>query len=460
MPSKSYRPPSLHPPRQADATWKHATPASGAWPLLGHAPSVMRRPLEFLESLGTEEDVVSVRLGRRAVYVLTSYRAVKELLLDKAHFFGQSGAFAEGRRLVPQGLLVLDGKEHLRLRRLLQPAFHRRHTGSYAEIIRQVAHSHVQTWRPGQVVSVTKEMDWIVITALAKVMLSSELTDSTIAEVRHSLPIIAKGAVLRSLFPHLHRMIPAAGGIEYQRAFRRLKTAIHREIDIQHSADLHAGNLLSLMLAARDEGTGNGMTVGEIQDQILTFLMAGMENTPATCSWAFHEIANNPDVAREVYNEADSLAGGAESVTELQHTERVVTETLRLHGVSVLIRQANSSVTLCGVHIPRGTHVAYSPYVMGRNPTLFPDPARFIPDRWLPERVGSIPRYAFVPFGAGAHRCIGDSLAVMIAKVIIAVVSAYWELTPLRDHHVTNRVAIAVRPNAVPLLCAPRKAHP
>jgi cytochrome P450 len=445
---------------------KHAARASRAWPLLGHVPSVMRGPLEFLESLATEEDVVSVRLGRREVYVLTSHRAVKELLLDKAHFFGQGGAFAEGRRLVPQGLLVLDGKEHLRLRRLLQPAFHRRHADSYAEIIRQVAHGRIQIWRPGQVVSITKEMDWIVITALAKVMFSSELTDSTIAEVRRSLPIIARGAELRSLCPRLHRAIPAAGGSGYHRAFQRLKAAIHREIDIQRGTDPRAGNLLSLMLAARDDGTGEGMTVGEIQDQILTFLLAGMENTPATCSWALHEIANHPDVARGAHSEVDSLARGAESITErlseLRHTERVVTETLRLHGVSILIRQANSAVTVCGVHIPRGAHVAYSPYIMGRNPTLFPDPARFNPDRWSPQEAGSVPRHAFVPFGAGAHRCIGDSLAVMIAKVTIAVVCARWELTPLPGHHVTNRVAIAVRPNAVPLLCAPRSnpAHP
>src|SRR5205807_8903388 len=137
-------------------------------------------------------------------------------------------------------------------------------------------------------------------------------------------------------------------------------------------------------------------------------------------------------------------------------TGRVLTETLRLHGLWMVMRRALVPVRLGGVTIPAGAEVLYSLYAQHRDPSLFPDPERFDPDRWLPERSRDRPAHPFVPFGAGAHRCIGEHFALAEATIAVAVIARRWRLRPVPGRPVREVASAVVHPDHLPMVAEAR----
>jgi cytochrome P450 len=197
-----------------------------------------------------------------------------------------------------------------------------------------------------------------------------------------------------------------------------------------------------------------GLTDAEVVDQVLTFFMAGTETTASALAWALHLIAGHPEVEARLHEELERVLGGrapvVADVPELPYTARIITETLRLYPPGWFFTRSTSvDCELGGVHLPAGTTVAYSPYLIHRLPALYPAPARFDPDRWdgtdgVPAK--SVARGAFIPFAAGRRKCIGEDFASAEAVLALAAIAGRWVLRPAPGARVRPSVGATMAP--------------
>ncbi|HKR50674.1 MAG TPA: cytochrome P450, partial [Pseudonocardiaceae bacterium] len=222
------------------------------------------------------------------------------------------------------------------------------------------------------------------------------------------------------------------------------------------------GDLLSMLLLARDEDTGESMTDEQVHDEIVTILTAGTETTAVALAWLFYELGQHPDIERRFHAEIDRVLAGRratfDDIPRLEYTQRIITEILRKYPILILMRRARTDVDLGGVHIQPGTEVAFSQYALHHDPHLYPDPERFDPDRWLPDRATTLPRGAFIPFGAGPHHCPGYSFAETEIAIVAATVAARWRLVPVAGRPIRSRMAVTMHPRQLPMITMPR--HP
>jgi cytochrome P450 len=215
-----------------------------------------------------------------------------------------------------------------------------------------------------------------------------------------------------------------------------------------------------MLLLARDEDTGEGMSDQQVHDEVITLLTAGGETTAVALAWLFHELGQHPEVERRFHAEIDHVLVGRmvtfDDIPRLEYTQRIISETLRKYPLLMLMRRARTDVDLGGVHIQPDTEVALSQYALHHDPQLYPDPARFDPDRWLPDRAARLPKGAFIPFGAGLRHCLGYTYAQTEIAIVAATVAARWRLVPVADKPVHPKLTTTLRPNQLPMATMPR----
>jgi cytochrome P450 len=189
-----------------------------------------------------------------------------------------------------------------------------------------------------------------------------------------------------------------------------------------------------LLLAVDEQGDGKGMTDQQARDEAVTLFNASHDSTSAALAWTCYFIARYPDVQTRLRAEVDAVLGGRvaafEDLPRLTFVDAVVKESLRIcpPTSSLFTRQAITEVEIGGYQLARGSLVAISPYVTQRDPRWFPEPERFDPDRFGPGRVESIPEYAYFPFGAGPHVCVGNSFATMEITLVMATLAQRFQL--------------------------------
>ncbi|MFF4622009.1 cytochrome P450 [Nonomuraea jabiensis] len=419
----------------SSATRTSPPPAPGRLPVIGHALQLWRRPLEFLDTLTAYDPLVAVHLGPRPSYVLVSPHLVHQVLVTDAARYAKGRSFEKLHDYLGQGLATSEGPFHLRQRRMMQPAFHHRQIAHYVDIMARLATQRAASWRPGQIVDVTYEMHDLSLAVVTSTLFSTALDEGLVADIRHAMPVVLRGAYTRVLDPtNLWHKIPTPGNRRLADANRRLHTAIDRLIRTRREEpQADQQDLLSMLLRAQD-GDGGTMTDQQVHDELITLLVAGTETAAGGLAWLFHELGQNPAVDRALQRELrDTLTDALtpDVLRGLPYTRRVVDEALRMRNPGgMTTRRAMAEVELGGHHFPRGTEFIFSAWVLHRNPRYFPDPVRFDPDRWLPDRP-PVPRGAFIPFGAGSHMCIGDSYARTEMTTVVAAIASRWRLEPL-----------------------------
>ncbi|MCM1965123.1 cytochrome P450 [Streptomyces sp. G1] len=433
--------------------------APGAWPLVGHVPSLIRNPLRFVTSLAAHGDVVRLRLGPLPVYALTHPALVHQVLVEDARDYARGRIFEKAGPFLGEGLLASSGTEHRRQRRLLQPAFHRDRISASIPVLRQAAERTSASWRPGQTVAVDRAMNELSLTMLTKTLFTADAGARAAAQIERALPVLATGLITRTLMPEWWTKLPTPANRRFDRSVHDMGTAIDEAVRAYRAQGRDHGDVLSMLLSARDQD-GEALTDHQIRDQLVGFGLAGVETTGASLAWLFHELGRHPEIEQRLHTELDTALGDRppryEDLPALQYTGRVITETLRLHALWMVMRRTRTSVQLADTTLPAGAEILYSAYALHRDPRFFPDPERFDPDRWLPERARRIPKGAFIPFSAGAHKCIGDSLAFTEMTIALAVICRRWRLRPTPGVRVREVARGDVHPNRLPMVAEPR----
>jgi cyclooctatin synthase len=411
----------------------------GRLPFVGHAVRMWRDPLAFFTSVSDTGPLVRLQLGPYRAYLVSDHELLHEILVRRAKDYEKGVQYDRVRGMLGNGILLSDGEFHRRQRLLMQPAFHHTQIARYLEIMQASAGRVFDAWEDGQRVTMYDTFYQLAVRIVIKSLFSTDLAERDIDEVYACMPVVISGVERRAAVPPaLLDRVPTRAGRRFHDAIARLTAVGHRIVaDLTAQADRPADDLMARLFAARDSGNTE-MTDQQIHEEFMTMLTAGSETTPSAMSWTVHLLGTHPDVQRRVQREVDDVLGGAPvtpaSLPALEYTRRVVTESLRLYPpVWALGRRARVDTRLGEHLIPAGSEVLYSIYAVHRDPAVYRDPATFDPDRWTPERRATLPRSAFMPFGAGVRNCIGESFAWNEIQAVIATLMARWEVRPAGD---------------------------
>jgi cytochrome P450 len=258
----------------------------------------------------------------------------------------------------------------------------------------------------------------------------------------------------------LPEWLPRRRDPEARRALAYVDGVIYEIIRSRRAAPDAADDLLGMLLDARDEETGEGMTDRQLRDEVMTLFAAGHETTAVALTWCWSMLARHPDVEARLHAELETaLAGrrpGFDDLERLPYARMVVEETMRLYPPAYSLNRVALADDAMGPHrVRKGALVTVSPWVTHRNPRLWPDPLRFDPERFSPEAVRQRHRYAYFPFGGGPRVCIGNAFALMEARLALAVLAQDWRLaSPPGAPPPSPQARVTLRPRE-PLLMRP-----
>jgi cytochrome P450 len=308
---------------------------------------------------------------------------------------------------------------------LMLPAFHRDYIAGVAEVMVEEAIAAADRLQDGQVVEIYHWVRELALRIALRGLLGLDATDGReqpLAEAFEASLAIHGEPVLWQLLP-LPRS-PLARAIA---ARRRLDALVRAEIKDRRRRGDPGRGVLGLLMSATDDA-GSPLPSGVVRDQAVTLLFAGHDTTTTTFTFLIHELGRNPSVRQAVEEELDRAVGtGAPTAAMLDGQalavlERSLKETLRCYPAAwVGPRRTTRDVTLAGVPVPAEIGVQYSSWVTHHLPELYPDPFRFDPDRFLPEREAALPRGAYIPFGGGSRMCLGKRFGEYELRALAAV---------------------------------------
>ncbi|CAM5307398.1 cytochrome P450 [Streptomyces purpurascens] len=415
----------------------------------------MRDNLGFIDSLReTREPLVEIILqpGTRTIVVQDPaliHQMLKALgpSLDKGRLYDKLG------QLLGDSVVTATGRTHVRKRRQLQPAFAHTEISRYVDIMRAEVTATVAGWEPGRTLDVREAMVGLSLDMLAKTVFAGSLDDRVFRRLRSDLSVVLNDVGVRIMLPDWAERLPLPFNRRFDRARAGVRATINTAVDELQASGHDTGDMLSMLLRAIDEETGEPLTGHQICSEILTLAVAGTETTASVLSWALYELARNPDIEARVMAELDEVLGerpvAFDDVIRLPYLNRVITETLRLHHPGWLVTRRTTEETRLGEWIlPAGTELAYCQHALHRDPERFPDPHTFAPDRWT-DPAQDPPPGAFLPFGDGKHKCMGDRLALteMVTALATMLRSVRLELA---EGQVIRQVArLTVRPHTL-----------
>jgi cytochrome P450 len=302
----------------------------------------------------------------------------------------------------------------------------------------------------------------LTLAIAAKTLFNAEVGSDAQA-IAHAMEVMQNNFIERfnSLLP-LPIWVPTPANLRARRAAKQLDDVIYRIIRERRQSPADQGDLLSLLLHARDEDDGSRMTDRQLRDEAMTLFLAGHETTALTLSWAWYLVAQHPEVEERLWAELDSvLAGRTPTVDDwprLKFTEMIALESMRLYPPAYTIgREALADCAIGGYRVPRGTTVLMPQWVVQRDPRFYDEPEQFRPERWGQERTRSMPKFAYFPFGGGPRVCIGQQFAMMEMVLILATIAQKFRFRLQPGAVVTPVPTFTLRPAAgIPGVIAPR----
>jgi cytochrome P450 len=433
--------------------------AAGRLPLIGHGLAMARRKHEFMRELATHGELVRLYLGRLPAYYVHGPELLRQMLVTDARKVGKGWVYDRIRTLIGDGLVTSQDPLHAAQRRMIMPAFRNSHVASYMEVMSLEAEQAAESWRPGQTVDVDQAVAEVAGSVVARSLCSSaHMPAQTAKRLAHLNTSVLKVMSVRSLMPEgvLERLpLPSTRRLTAQVA------EFHGIIDdliARYRADRSDhGDLLSVLLAARDEDTGTAMTDAQVHNEITTLFVAGIETSSAALSGAFYELARNPLIEQRVVDEFDEVLAGRpptpEDLPRLEYTQRFLREVLRRYSIWFLMRRALEDLDWRDWHIPADTTLLFSPYALHHDTALYPEPTRIDPDRWL---APDLPKAAFLPFSTGPRGCIGEPFAWAELTVVLAGVLSRWRLRVAPGVDVRQVASSAVHPEPLRMVVEPR----
>lgn len=386
--------------------------------------------------------VARVQFGPAWAYLINEPELIRDILQrDHGHFTKPliSGVLQE---LMGYGLFTADGDLHRRQRKLMQPAFHKRCMERYVSLMSECVDTFDRYWIDGGERDIVLDMRNLTMRIVTKCLFSSTIESELdiIGNALSSIVAEVQGRVLTPLGPYRKRL-PLPSNFRFQRAVGQIDASLLKIIQERREAgDALIDDLLAIMMAARDDDDGTGMSEQQLRDEAVTLFVAGHETTAVALAWAFYEVARNPELQRRLQEEADQTEMSDPTtladVSKLSYARNLFQESLRFYPpVPLFARQVLQEYTMGDYLLPPGAIVVLSPYITQRDSRFYPHPDLFEPERWTPAFRESLPKFAFFPFGGGPRVCIGEQFAWTEGALALAEFARRWEfeLLPHQD---------------------------
>lgn len=419
-------------------------------------PQFRRNTLQTFLNLSQQYDHFVRFKGLLTAYLITNPRDIERVLQTNQQNYRKGRIYAEAESSLGNGLLISEGDFWRRQRRLAQPAFHRQHIAGFAKIMTDSTETMLERWRSyeqnGQAFDVVPEMKQLALRIVGLALFSTEMSGD-IDVIGNALEI-ARAHFMRRMWQPIKMpvSIPTKANRVFLQAIREAEEVVYRIIaEHRQNPEANPHNLLSMLLRAQDEETGDSMSDRQVRDESLTIMTAGHETTAVALSWTWYLLAQHKDVERKLHEELSGVLGGrtptAEDLPNLKYTLMIIEEALRLYPpVWVVGRMAIKTDEIGGYKVKAGSEIIISPYLTHHHSDFWREPEKFNPERFSPEESAARPRFAYFPFGGGARVCIGNNFALMEAQLILATVAQQYRLLLSPDCVIEPEASFTLHP--------------
>lgn len=391
-----------------------------------------------------------------SMLIVSDPSSVKRILLENAANYPKDPQISRIMGAAfGDGLLTSDGEKWRSHRRIMAPSFDHRSIVSYAPAMVETTTRFIEKWDDlprGTSIDIDAEMTELTLRIISRTMFSSdsdgicELVGNTLRDgmeamdfgIMDILPVIGPWRMGRKL-ERIHSI------------FSALDASIMKLIEAR-AKRTGPTDLLGRLVAARDLESGFGMSIQEVRDEVVIIFVAGHETTAVAMTFIWYLLSKHPWVEAKLHQELTAVLDGRppryEDLEQLPYTRQVIQEAMRLYPPvpGLAGRQAVADDVLFGRDVPKGTQVAIMPWILHRHQTLWNDPGRFDPDRFSPANSAGRDRFAWLPFGGGPRICIGASLALTEASLILATVAQRFKLGFVEDQQIRLKARITLRP--------------
>jgi cytochrome P450 len=383
-------------------------------------------------------DVCQVAFTGINNYFIHDPEVIKEILTTYGPKMKRTYFFRAFRKYLGEGLFTSDGEHHKQQRKLIKPAFYPQRIESYASIMTACAAEEAAGWKDGASVNINQAMTRITLKVITKAMFSSGLNDEVLEET---------GRNLQASFDLMNRILSNPVyvyclvndiPVPIVKKLYRLKAEVDKVINgiiasYRKSPDASRTDLLSMLMEARDEETGRGMSDTQIRDEVITVFLAGHETTTIALTWTWYLIAKHPEQGKKMQEEIKAITGDrlpqASDYLQLHYTKNIFRESLRLYPPAwTFARSPVEDVVIRDYHFPKDAVLWTITYLLHHNEKYFHDAEKFIPGRWDEASVKEMPKYAYCPFGGGLRMCIGEGFAWMEGVLVLATIASKYKL--------------------------------
>src|SRR3989440_1777196 len=404
-------------------------------PLMGVMREFNCDSLGFIERCARDHgDVVWMRFLYVPALFLYHPNDIEYVLFTNSKNFIKSMSLRSNffQRLVGNGLLTSQGEEWKRQRRLSQPAFHRDRIATYANSMVEYTQRLISAWQEGETRDIHRDMMRLTLEIVVRCLFSADVSND-VDEVGTTLKELVKPFASQATLKWiLNNRLPTPYHFRFYALAKKIDKVVYRIIAERRASSKDQGDLLSMLLAARDED-GSQMSDRQLRDEVMTLFLAGHETTALTLAWSWYLLGTNPYAERKFYAELDEVLGGraptAADLPRLKFTEQIAKECMRLYPPAYgLGREAINDFEIGGYQISAGTQVFMFQWATQRDPRFYDEPQAFRPERWTADFIERLPRYAYFPFGGGPRACIGASFAMMEIILCLAAIGQKFRL--------------------------------
>jgi cytochrome P450 len=405
--------------------------------IFGNLPEYKTDPLGFLTKCAGEYadgDVIYLRLPYPA-YLLTNPTDIQEVMSNINRFAKSRQELRSVRPVLGNGLVTSEGGFWHRQRQLVQPAFHRERIAAYGNIFTTYTDQLLSMWQDGEIRDIYKEMENLSMKIVGKTLFDTDVATET-KQVQELMVTAMEHFDLRSrhlLLSLLPESFPTPENLRFRKALHQLDDIIYNIIQRHRAGGEDKGDLLSMLLQARYEDDSQ-MSDQQLRDEVVTLFLAGHDTTSFTLSWSLLLLSQHFEVQAKLIEQVDAVLGGrtptVADVQQLDYTEWVLRETMRLFPpVWIRVRTALQDCEFGGYHLPSGSSILVSQWVMQRSPRYFNNPEAFNPDRWANNLAKKLPTYAYFPFSGGPRVCIGQGFAMLEMVLILTRILQKFQVT-------------------------------
>lgn len=445
MPDRSIDRPVLHP---------EPAPGPALSAFLRSLPALRSNPLQYIQqSLDDYGDFVHFRLAGLNAFLINRPESIQHVLQDNnSSYTKDTLQYNALSAITGEGLLTSDGDAWLAHRRLMQPAFSRQHMQGLSLPILAAVERVLNEWESysssGRPVDVDQAMLRLALEILGEALFGINLASE--APSLTEAVAVALDHIIRQVKspPSIPAFIPTRANRRFRSAMRTLNRAV-MEIITSHTQRQNSppDDLLDMLIQAGPSAMG----ADQLRDEMVTLLIAGHETVASGLTWACYLLSQNPLAAEKMSQEIRQVLNGlpptVADLPALDYTRRVFDEALRLYPPAWMItRKCVQEDQIAGVRIPAGSLVVIGVSAIHRNPSYWPDPDRFDPDRFTSEQSAGRPRYAYLPFGGGPRLCIGKHFALTEAPLILAAIYQRYRLELPKNIVVESVPLVTQRP--------------